>query len=73
MTDKAGAKTTTDAAKDAGADVEKAAKEAAALEEAKKNSKVMQQAQNFEKKPFMAGMAKEFAQNAYTTKAGNEL
>ena len=71
MTDK-GAKPTTDVS-NAGADAEKAAKEAAALEEAKKNSRVMKEAQNFERKPFMAGMAKEFAQNAYTTKAGNEL
>lgn len=33
----------------------------------------MQQATNFDKKPYLAGMAKEYAQNAYVTKAGNDL
>lgn len=73
MTDKAGAgKVAIDVAADAAKEAEKAAAEAAALEESKKKSKVFQEAQNY-KIPIMGGMAKEFAQNAFTTKQGKEL
>ena len=74
MTDKAGGaqKPTTNLNPEPNKEADKAAAEAAALEEAKKNSIVMKEAKNY-KTPIMGGMAKEFAQNAFTTKQGKEL
>jgi len=70
MTDKAaGAKA--DAGKELSKE-EQAAQEAAAREEAKKSSVVWQETNKY-KKPIMGGMAKEFAQQAFTTKDGKQL
>lgn len=62
MTDKTGnaGKPTTNISQDPNKEAEKAAAEAAAHEEDKKNSIVMKQAKNY-KTPIMGGMAKEFA------------
>jgi hypothetical protein len=70
MTDKAGGKAV-DPPKEQTKE-EKAAAEAAAREDAKKSSVVWQNANQY-KKPIMGGMAKEFAQQAFTTKDGKEL
>lgn len=62
MTEKVGntGKPTTNISQEVNKEAEKAAAEAAALEEAKKNSIVMKEAKNY-KTPIMGGMAKEFA------------